>query len=526
MNKGAEVLIVGAGPVGLSSAVALAQAGVSIRIIDKLTIPIHQSRAAIIHARTLEHFERLGIVNSFLVAGIKVHGVAMYGAGNVLLMRPSLDHLPTAYPFMLGLEQTTTERLLTVRLKEMGVEVERGIELLDCKDRSDSVSVLLQYPDGTQKTEEFAYLLGADGAHSAVRVGLGFHFEGETLDTIWITADVKIRWDRDPGEAVSYLSKEGIVFIVALNDGRWRVVVNFHEMTQEKAEKMTLDDIQAIVRKRFEVDISFYDPVWISPFSISTRLVPTMQRGRVFLAGDAAHIHSPIGGQGMNTGIQDALNLAWKLALVLRGWAKLELLESYNAERHANARQLLSRIHAATKMANLRHPIAIELRNRVIHLLGELGLSRIMGGAVSMLNVAYPDSPIVAESHLHWLSGGPRAGDRAPDAGNLLCVGNLEPQRLFSMWRGDDRHQLLIFGDKETVQFPASSLYSITRIISEGTPENGVAVDVEGSAHAAYAVSRAGACYLVRPDGVIAFRSGQPDTMALSDYLAKWYKKI
>ena len=307
------------------------------------------------HARSLEHFERLGFVNDFLAAGVKVHGAAIYGPGNLLLVRPSLDQLPTPYPFMLGLEQFETERLLTSRLKELGVLVERGVELVDFDDSGDHVSACLRHPDGSEKTANFTHLLGCDGAQSTMRNVLGLHLKGETLDAIWITADVKIRWDRDPGEAIAYLSPDGIVFIAAMNDDRWRVIVNLPKMTKAEAEKLTIEDVQTIVRERFGADVPLYDPVWISPFGINTRMAPTMRRGRVFLAGDAAHVHSPVGGQGMNTGIQDALNLSWKLALVLRGAARQELLESYNAERHANARRLLARVGPATKMASLRH---------------------------------------------------------------------------------------------------------------------------------------------------------------------------
>jgi 2-polyprenyl-6-methoxyphenol hydroxylase-like FAD-dependent oxidoreductase len=520
------VLIVGAGPVGLSAGVALAQAGIPIRIVDRLITPTNESRAAIVHARTLEHFERLGFVEDFLAAGVKVRGAAIYGPGNKLLVRPSLDHLPTPFPFMLGLEQFETERLLTARLDKAGAAVERGVELIDLEDSAGHVAARLRHADGSEATTQFAYVLGCDGARSTVRGVLGLHMEGETLDTIWMTADVKIRWDRDPDEAITYLSSEGIAFIAPMNDNRWRVVINLPTTTKEEAEKLTLDDIQAIVRGRFGADVPLYDPVWISPFGINTRMAPTMHRGRIFLAGDAAHVHSPVGGQGMNTGIQDILNLTWKLALVLRGAAKPELLDSYNAERHANARRLLARIGPATKMASLRHPVAIEVRNWLIHLLGELGLSHAMPRIVSMLDVAYPDSPIVSEAHAGWLSSGPHAGDRAPDTDGLLCAGHREPQRLFTIWSGNDRHQLLHFTANGASVFPASSLYSITGIVREGTPSDGVIVDADGHAHEAYSVGKPGPCFLVRPDGVIAFRSGEPDATALLEYLRKWYLSV
>jgi 2-polyprenyl-6-methoxyphenol hydroxylase-like FAD-dependent oxidoreductase len=522
MSNRVEVLIVGAGPVGLSAALALAQSKVPIRIIDRLPTPTDESRAAVVHVRTLEHFERLGIVEDFLRTGVKIHGASIYAPGNVLLVRPSFDHLPTHYPFMLGLEQFKTEALLTSRLKQAGIEVERDVELLSFSDTGDQVAAKLKHPGGAETTETFDYLLGADGGHSTVRSGLGLKLEGETLDATWITADVKIRWDRDPSEAVALLSEDGIAFIAAMNDDRWRVIVTGPEWTHEQAQKASLEDVQNIVNERFRTNISLYDPVWISAFGINTRMAPTMNRGRVFLAGDAAHVHSPLGGQGMNTGIQDALNLTWKLALVLQGLAKPALLASYDAERHYNAKRLLSRVGPATRMANLRNPVAIEVRNQVIHVLGHLGMSRVMPQAMSMLDVAYPESPIISESHPSWLSRGPRSGERAPDAEGLLVSDHHEPQRLFALWSSDPRHQLLVFGT-EKIQLPASPLYTITNIVKAGLPSDGIIVDSEGHAHEAYAVHKDGAIYLIRPDGIIAFRSSDPDVAALSQYLATWF---
>lgn len=518
------VLVAGAGPVGLAGALSLARAGVPVRIIDRLASPTNQSRAAIVQARTMEHLQRLGCAEDFLAAGVRVFGVAIYGPGHTLLTRNSLEHLPTPYPFMLGLEQCETERLLTERLRQAGVEIEREVELTGLADQGDRVTVHLRGADGRQTTEDFSWVIGADGARSAVRTALGLHLEGETLDTTWITADVKIRWDQDPGEAMACLTPEGIAFIAAMNDDRWRVIVNSHKMTPEEAQGITLADVQKLVNAHCGTKVELYDPVWISPFGINTRMVPQMSRGRVFLAGDAAHVHSPVGGQGMNTGMQDALNLAWKMALVHRGLARPELLDSYNAERHANAKRLLDGVGPLTKIASLRNPVAVEIRNHVVRLVSQLGLNRGVPRLVSMIDVGYPLSPIVSETELGWIHGGPRAGERAPDAGDLLVEGEAERQSLYELWQGDDRHQLLVFQDEETggPELPESPLYAVTRILRQGCPGPGRVVDAQGHAHDVYEV-RSGGLYLVRPDGIIAFRCGRSDPAALRGYLEKWY---
>lgn len=531
--RAAPVLIAGAGPAGLAAALSLAQAGVVIRIIDTLDKPTNQSRAAIVHARTIEMFERLGIADDFLAVGVKVHGASIYGPDGGLLTRPNMDHLPTHYPYMLGVDQCTTERLLTERLNALGVTVERSVELLDFEQSDSAVTARLRHADGSETAEEFSYLLGADGARSVARHTLGLQLEGETLDATWITADVKIRWDRAPDEAVVYLSLEGIAFIAPMNDGRWRVIVNVPKITPAEAGKVTLEGVQTIVNERFGIDAPLYDCVWVSPFSINTRMTPAMHVGRVFLAGDASHVHSPLGGQGMNTGIQDGLNLAWKLALRLKGTASEALLDSYNPERHENAKRLLGKVGPATKMINLRQPVAVEIRNRVIRTLGQLGLTAGIARIFSMLEVAYPDSPVVEDHRAGWLDHGPRAGHRAPDAEGLLYGGDT-PRRLFEIWKGDARHQLLLFSGQrpnsdqlgELAEFASEfaeldDFLHIILLVRDGCVP-GAAVDSEGIAHEAYGIGGP-ACFLVRPDGYIAFRGPISEKAALHAYLAKWY---
>jgi len=533
-SESLPVLVVGAGPTGLAAALALTQSGIPLHLIDRLPEPTSQSRAAVIHARTIELFERLGIAEDFLARGVKIHGAAIYGPEGKLLSRPNMDHLPTAYAYMLGLEQSVTEALLAERLSALGVTAERKVELLGFEQTESSVRVRLRNGDGRETEAEYSYLVGCDGARSAARAGLGLHLEGETLDATWITADVKIRWDRSSDEAIAYLSPQGFAFIAPMNDDRWRVIVNVPKMTPEQAEKLTLEEIQAMVLERFGLDAPLYDPVWISPFSINTRIAPTMRNGRVFLAGDASHVHSPIGGQGMNTGIQDALNLAWKLALVHAGRAVPELLDSYNPERHGNAKRLLQMVGPATKVVNLRHPVTVEIRNLFIRMVAQLGMASAMARNFSMLEVAYPGSPIVEDHDTHWFETAPRAGHRAPDAAGMVIPG-AQPQRLFELWKGDSRHILMLFAGSqlsaerlaEWSTFAESGkradiLRPMLITAAETSYAPNAVLDTEGHAHEAYQALH-GALYLIRPDGYVAFRSSLDGKEALAAYVARWF---
>lgn len=517
-------LIIGAGPTGLSTALALTQSGIRPRILDRLPEPTNQSRAAILHARTLEMFQRLGIVEDFLAAGVRVHGAAVYDAQGHLLTRPNLDQLPTPFPYMIGLEQSETERLLARRLASLGVPIERELELTGLEAAVDGVRARVRDREGREFSIFAPYLIGADGARSAVRAALGVTLEGETLDATWITADVKIAWDRPNDEAVAFLSPEGFAFIAPMNNDRWRVIVNVPKLTPEQAAAVTLGDVETLVRERFGVAAPLHDCVWLSPFSINTRLAPILHSGRVFLAGDAAHVHSPVGGQGMNTGIQDGLNLAWKMALVLRGEAHETLLHSYEAERHANAERLLRTVGPATKMINLRHPVGVEIRNRVIHAVAQLGITPHIARTFSMLTVGYPDSPAV-EDHRHWGDRGPRAGERAPNAPLRTAAGG--ETTFFQAWAGDSRHQLLIFAGPAPDPARVDELRALAALFEMRSDFLGVFVidptaDPEGEAHAAYE-AEAEAVYLIRPDGYIGFRAAPVDPAALRSYLGRWF---
>jgi hypothetical protein len=345
---------------------------------------------------------------------------------------------------------------------------------------------------------------------------------------------------------------------MALPRGRWRLVVDMGEKPAELPKEVSLAEVeQACAREGVRLKLS--DPAWISPFGINTRMVSTMNVGRVFLAGDASHVHSPVGGQGMNTGIQDAINLAWKLALVVKGRGTEALLASYNAERHANAKRLLGFVRRATRVADLRLPVANRIRHLAMMALGQLGLTGLAARRISELEIHYRYSPVVGEHHqtaAQWREAlsrnephpglfdcwdfgkGPHPGERATDAMGLTD-GSAGPRRLYQDWIGDHRHQLLVFTGRQPMPERVRQLAELsTQLEAESGglirsrlvrpadvpgPDGGL-VDQEGEAHHLYG-ARYECLYLVRPDGYVGFRSQPAEQRPLREYLAQIFKR-
>jgi 2-polyprenyl-6-methoxyphenol hydroxylase-like FAD-dependent oxidoreductase len=536
-----SILVVGAGPVGLTLAVTLRKMGVLCRLIDKAAQPTNQSRAAILHARTLEVFERLGLVSPFLAAGVRVYGMQVRSGWDNILLDVTLGGLPTEYPFFLGLNQATTEKLLTGEFERLGGVVERSVSLTGLEDSGKAVVATLQDGHCKESKATFAYVAGCDGGHSTVRHLLGLPFEGETLDTQWITADVRIDWDFPGDKALGCLSPSGLGFIARMDRDRWRIILNAPDNIPIPAEQWTLEKIQALCVDRFGMPLRLHDPAWISPFGVNTRMVPRMRVGRIFLAGDAAHVHSPVGGQGMNTGIQDAFNLGWKLALAAQGQAGDRLLETYNEERHLNASRLLALVGPATRVVNWQGSWAVSLRNTAMKLAGMLGAGGIMARRVSELDVNYRGcsafgehlpslkewvAEVAHEEPAPWMtdcwdfSRGPHPGERAPDAHGLVRLPGDLGTRVHQSWQNDLRWHLLVFsgvhprpdrldhlvaladrvtslyGDKMTTHLLCPNLHSRPNLW----------IDSGLEAHHAYG-ARQECLYLVRPDGYVGFRS-------------------
>jgi 2-polyprenyl-6-methoxyphenol hydroxylase-like FAD-dependent oxidoreductase len=542
-----RVLVVGAGPVGLTAACELLRRGVAVRIVDACAEPTDKSKALGVQARTLEALDAMGIADRFVDAGRKIHGMNVYSDG-ARIVHVSLDDIDSPYSYTLSLPQSETERLLAERLAELGGRVEREVKLVALAQDDAGVTATLERGGGAQETDRVSWLVGCDGAHSTTRHALGLSFEGLPYEESFVLADLRIAWELPDDEAHAFLSPEGVVAAFPLPHGRWRVV------GQASLPEPTFEDVARLMRERGAPKADVQGSGWIAPFRIHRRIVPRYREGRIFLAGDAAHIHSPVGGQGMNTGMQDAYNLAWKLALVVSGAGReAALLDSYDPERRPVAAATLSGTDLAMKMVTLRHPVAREVRNFLAGILSSLEVvqKRLLATA-SEIAVGYRASPIVDEQRssvaratvdrrvgeqptlADWVSfgGAPHPGDRAPD------VAVDDATTLFSLLRHTGFTLLLFDGAAPTAEGYAN-LVDIARRASERWGANvrpwivvprrarppelegveHVLLDAKGALHRRYGAGSE-CLYLLRPDGYVGFRGQRATWNALEEHLS------
>ncbi|KRB60646.1 hypothetical protein ASE04_23865 [Rhizobium sp. Root708] len=384
-----SVLISGAGPVGLTLALELSRFGVPRRTIDKSASRTDKSKALAVWSRSLELLDRSGAASALIEAGRKMHAVKIM-SGRKTIVRVSFDGLASPFPFVLMIPQSETERVLEEKLEALG----GNVEFVDLVDDGKTVTSTVVHPDGRKELIVSDWLAGCDGAHSPIRHQLGMPFEGDTVPGTFLLADVHVSgFDMQEDEFPIFWHKSGIVAFFPIATGRYRVIA---DMGAEPQRGLTLEDVQAIVDQRGPGGLVVSDCVWLAPFTINERKVRDFRAGRVFLAGDAAHIQSPAGGQGMNTGIQDAVNLAWKLAMVIKDRADPELLlDSYSIERSANATQVLKDSGRMLRVGMMQNVAGQAMRDFLIRKL--FGLSFVNHRAadrLSELAVAYDQSPL------------------------------------------------------------------------------------------------------------------------------------
>jgi 2-polyprenyl-6-methoxyphenol hydroxylase-like FAD-dependent oxidoreductase len=528
VNPPSDVLVVGAGPVGLTMACELARSGARCRIIDKAAAPASTSRALAIFPRTLEMFQMMGVIDPVLEAGHQLNGVAIYNRSGQI-GHIGFSNLPTRYRFAISLPQSETERVLTEHLARFGIVVDREKELVELSQSADAVQPVIRASNGLEERLESGWLIGCDGAHSSVRHLLNLPFEGDAYAETFLLADVKIDGPVDHIHIHLFLTGEGLVGIFPFRGDRCRIIVDTQTEAEGKpAGDLQLDEIQAIVDSRTNSGIHLRDPVWLSRFHISHRKISDFRAGRVFLAGDSAHIHSPAGGQGMNTGIQDAFNLAWKLALVVHEKSPDSLLNSYSEEREPVAKMVLSLTDRLTRMATLQGALGQQLRDALLPILtGIHSVEDRIAETMAEIGIHYRRSSIVSGKTGHAL----HAGDRAPDCEFQLGTAR-EPLRLFDLFR-NPVHHLLLFADADTdIASKSNALRVDIRqdfkglidafVVIRGTYAgySDVLFDWDGAAHALYE-AEPGAILLIRPDGYIGFRGGARHIEALREHLAR-----
>jgi 2-polyprenyl-6-methoxyphenol hydroxylase-like FAD-dependent oxidoreductase len=424
-----DILIAGAGPVGLTMAVELARYGLSVRLIDKNTERTDKSKALVLWARTLEMMDRMGTgcTQRFIDAGFKVQGANIL-SGREEIAHVEMTHVESPYNFVLMIPQSDTERLLEEHLATLGLKAERQVELKRVQSGVDGVSCTLLHSDGREENAEASWLIGCDGAHSTVRHQLGMEFHGNTLLSDWILADLHLQGVTGAPAINIFWHAQGVLAIFPLRGTRYRVIADAGESSGSIGEgnrpTPTLEEVQRILDVRGPGEVQASNPVWLSAFSINERKVSDYRSGRIFLAGDAAHVHSPAGGQGMNTGMQDACNLAWKIALVSRGICTPEpLLSSYSTERSAIAKLVLEATGKTTAIAVMKGGIKQSIRNHVASLIfGLAPVTRTMADLLSEVAVAYSDSPLNGQSA--QVHGGPEPGKRAPIRESEPAVGS------------------------------------------------------------------------------------------------------
>lgn len=343
-----DILIIGAGPTGLVLALWLAKQGVKVQIVDKAQATASTSRALAIHARTLELYSQLDVADEIVSLGHKVEATNLWSEGSYRARIPIGDVGTglTPYPYVFILSQDVHERVLEKRLNEMGVYVDREKELVEFTDHESHVSARLRdttttKEQGEVETCEASYIVGCDGAHSAVRRLSEIDFEGDAYTQLFFVADIEASGPTINGEAHVSFNQSDFFLMFALDDDRSARItgaIDQSNITKDAAE-ITFEDLAPSIRQKMKLDVNNVN--WFSTYRVHHRLAKSFQKGRAFLVGDAGHIHSPVGGQGMNTGIGDAINLAWKLASVLRGNATSSLLETYEIERRAFATTLV-----------------------------------------------------------------------------------------------------------------------------------------------------------------------------------------
>jgi 2-polyprenyl-6-methoxyphenol hydroxylase-like FAD-dependent oxidoreductase len=512
-----DVLVVGAGPTGLMLANQLVRRGVRVSIVDRHPGPSLQTRALGVQARSLEIYAHLGIVERALELGRRATGANMWAHGRRAARVPlgDIGHELNPYPFLLILGQDDNERLLGESLRSRGVAVEWNTELVGLAQKADRVVAKLKRPDNTIREVAAAWLAGCDGAHSTVRDLNGIAFQGAAYEQVFYVADAQVTGAMVPDEINVYLWPRGFhLFFPMRGTDHWRVV-GILPPALRGMDDLSFDAVVPSIREEAGSSLSFQACTWFSTYRIHHRRAARFRERRCFLLGDAAHTHSPVGAQGMNTGLQDAYNLGWKLALVAAGAASERLLDSYEDERIPVARRLLSTTDQAFTLIVSRSRLAGLFRTRLLPKILAFAMSigrfqRVAFRTISQTGIRYPGSPL-SETLPGLSDAAPRAGDRFPWL-RLKLSDNGSAEDLFQVL-DDTRFTLVVIGQPA----PAGGLPGLDGLLRVLV----VPGDSANEGELARAQIPRIAFYLLRPDIHIGLCGIHLDATAITRYLAE-----
>lgn len=544
-DGGVDVTIVGAGPTGLFAAALLVRSGISVRILDQSLTQAKESRAFAVQARTLEAMLALDLADAFLDRGTVAGGASIYvdGQESAGFSFEDVGHPDTPYPLVLVLPQSETEAILVEHLAERGIAVERGVTATRLEQ--DAAGVALQATDagGRQLTIRSRYLIGADGAHSFVRKALGLAFEGAAYAQSFLLADCTLNGDLADGPFSVFFGRQNFALWFPMKgERRGRVITTSRQevtdpsVAGQGSTPATLAEVEQSFRAAAARDLRLTDAVWVSRYRVHHRGVDRYGSGRVFVAGDAAHIHSPAGGQGMNTGLQDVFNLSWKLAAALRSGAPDALLASYDAERRPVGEKVLSATDRSFSFVTSSSGWVSSIRNVVLPVVGAtVGRSGFMRSRafhfLSELGIRYaPGMAVQDEGRAGW-HGGPPPGHRAPDAriGRTRSVFDLLAGYRFHLLAFSRRAlraaEIERLADELDAAVASSGLGMTAHLVGHSLVgrhprliriENDTILSTYGVADGVEQ-----ALYLVRPDGHVAWRAPSLDVAACRAFMAE-----
>ena len=512
-----DVLIVGAGPTGGMLALELAMQGVSFRIIDSAPVRSDKSRALVLHSRTLELLSRHGIVEELIKLGRLTMGIRVF-ANKKFVFEMDINDIAfkdSMFSAPLMISQAETEHFLDKELLKYGKSVERPVAAEILEQDEEGVNAWLRHGDGTEEQVHCKYVVGCDGAHSIVRKAAGLKFDGAAYPQDFILADVHLKWDHRDSLTI-FVGGYGFMAMFPMKDGVFRLVCTRPGHINDESEP-TIKDFEEILAAVAPGEPELFDPTWISRFRLHHRNVHNYRAGRMFLAGDAAHIHSPAGGQGMNTGMQDAANLGWKLATVIRGEKGDSLLDSYNIERHKVGENLLRGTDRIFEFMATTNPIFLYLRNTLVPWVIPWALKNRSRRTnrfrfISQLGIRYRHSPIVGAASTY--KGALHGGDRAPDGKLESVLGQITVLRQCT---GATHHLILFSGtgaaavNDEILQSAVAdfleerlSWVKAHKILNDPSPTESTYADPEGDIHELYGFKEP-SYVLIRPDGYISF---------------------